>query len=346
LQQSGAIGADLNWWSAKRTPEGGVGPAANPWTKVLTGRYLLDGGGGASRPKFFKLLAAADSHSVIESARRIEQKLTHIKITSTVLSRNTGLIVSEKVGAKVARSRPLGEIFGEIDRAAAFKIAGQIAEQVEQLGELLDDNRPLKSLLWPAHDEQVLRTQWDGVQARLPAGAPTLDPVALFAELHQSDQSLWLRERSLVHGDLHMNNVALDLSDTGPEAYIFDPGVMARSAAGRDLAVLEVSVLLHQPLDLETLIQVCPVIYDVSKPLDQTLTGPKSFTESWAGGSMPTSALITAFASSSSRLRAPEPRYNLERKSRRLFPVPRRIYTWSCQTSRLRGRSSPQGAPK
>jgi CheY-like chemotaxis protein len=85
LQQSGGIGADLNWWSAKRSPEGGAGAAGNPWTKVLTGRYLLDDGGGASRPKFFKLLAASDSHSVIESARRIEQKLTHIKITSTVL---------------------------------------------------------------------------------------------------------------------------------------------------------------------------------------------------------------------------------------------------------------------
>jgi hypothetical protein len=54
------------------------------------GRYLLDDGGGASRPKFFKLLAGADSHGVIESARRIEQKLTHIKITSTVISKSTG----------------------------------------------------------------------------------------------------------------------------------------------------------------------------------------------------------------------------------------------------------------
>ena len=43
LQQSGGIGADLNWWSASRCPEASSG---NPWTKVLMGRYLLDDGGG------------------------------------------------------------------------------------------------------------------------------------------------------------------------------------------------------------------------------------------------------------------------------------------------------------
>ena len=141
--------------------------------------------------------------------------------------------------------------------------------QVHQLGELLDDSKPLKSLLWPAHDEQTLRDQWKDLQQRLPADVPAADPVALYLELHQSDQKLRLRERPIVHGDLHMNNVALDSTPRGPEAYIFDAGVIRRSTAGRDLAVLEVSVLLHQHLDLDTLIQVCSVIYDASTPLDE-----------------------------------------------------------------------------
>ena len=51
LQQPGTVGLDLNWWSARRFTA-----AANSWTKVLMGRYLLKGGEGASRPKFFKLL--------------------------------------------------------------------------------------------------------------------------------------------------------------------------------------------------------------------------------------------------------------------------------------------------
>jgi CheY-like chemotaxis protein len=268
LQQHGGIGVDLNWWSATRCPDG-AGAGANPWTKVLMGRYLLDDGAGASRPRFFKLLAGADSHSVIESARRIEQKLTHIKITSTVISKSTGLIVTEKVGAQDERPKPLGEIFPTIDRKDAFEIAGQIVGQVHQLGELLDNSKALKSLLWPAHDEQTLRDQWKDLQQRLAADVSAVDPVELYLELRQSDDKLRLRERPIVHGDLHLSNVALDSTPRGLEAYIFDPGVIRRSTAGRDLAVLEVSVLLHQRLDVDTLIQVCSVIYDATKPLDE-----------------------------------------------------------------------------
>jgi hypothetical protein len=268
LQQQGGIGVDLNWWSATRC-QAGAAVGANPWTKVLMGRYLLNEGGGASRPKFFKLLAGADSHNVILSAQRIEQKLTHIKITSIVVSKSTGLIVTEKVGAQDERPRPLGEIFTMIDHKGAFEIAGQIVGQVHQLGELLDDSKPLKSLLWPAHDEQILREQWEGLQQRLCGRVPLVDPVELYRELHQSDQKLRLRERPIVHGDLHMSNVALDSTPRGLDAYIFDAGVIRRSIAGRDLAVLEVSTLLHQRLDFDTLLHVCSVIYDASTPLDK-----------------------------------------------------------------------------
>jgi CheY-like chemotaxis protein len=268
LQQQGGIGVDLDWWSATRH-QLGAAVEANPWTKVLMGRYLLDEGGGASRPKFFKLLAGADSHSVIESARRIEQKLTHIKITSTVVSKSTGLIVTEKVGAQDERPKPLSEIFKIIDRKGAFEIAGQIVSQVHQLGELLDDSKPLKSRLWPYHDEQNLRDQWKDLQQRLSDPVPRVDPIELYHELLQSDQKVRLRERPIVHGDLHMSNVALDRTPRGHDAYIFDAGVIRRSTAGRDLAVLEVSTLRHQRLEFDTLIHVCSVIYDVSTPLDE-----------------------------------------------------------------------------
>jgi CheY-like chemotaxis protein len=267
LQQQGAIGVDLNWWSARQCQET-PGSGANPWTKVLMGRYLLDDGGGASRPKFFKLLAGADSHYVIESARRIEQKLTHIKITSTVVSKSTGLIVTEKVGALDERPKPLSEVFRNIDRKNSVDIAEQIVGQVHQLGELLDDSKPQKSLLWPAHNEKMLREEWSTLQPRLPPSVPTKDPVELYVEVHQSGHKLRLRERPIVHGDLHMSNVALDSTARGPEAYIFDAGVIRRSTAGRDLAVLEVSVLLHQRLHLDLLIQVCAIVYNAAKPLD------------------------------------------------------------------------------
>jgi CheY-like chemotaxis protein len=268
LQQSGGIGADLNWWSASRGPQASAGTTSNPWTKVLMGRYLLDDGGGASRPKFFKLLAGPDSRSAIDSARKIELKLTHIKITSSVVSRSTGLIVTEKVGAQDARPNPLGDIFQTIDRASAFEISGQIVGQVHQLGELEDDSKPLKSLLWTAHDEANLTDQWRNVQQLLPANVPVSDPLALYVELRQSEEKVRLREQPIVHGDLHMNNVALDGTQKGPEAYIFDAGVVRRSAAGRDIAVLEVSILLHQHLAPETFKNICALIYDAAKPLD------------------------------------------------------------------------------
>lgn len=231
------------------------------------GRYLLEEG-GASRPKFFKLLAGPDSRPAIDSARKIEQKLTHIKITSSVVSRTTGLIVTEKVGAQDARPNPLGEIFRNINRSSTFEIAGQIVGQVQQLGELLDDSRPLKSLLWSAHDETNLNDQWGRLQPLLPADLPIIDPVTIYAALRQSEEKLRLREQPIVHGDLHMNNVALDDTPKGPEAYIFDAGVIRRSTAGRDIAVLEVSVLLHQHVDLEILKTICRLVYDATIPLD------------------------------------------------------------------------------
>ncbi|HKG58360.1 MAG TPA: hypothetical protein VKB05_01175 [Pyrinomonadaceae bacterium] len=268
LQQSGGIGADLNWWSATHCPQASAGTTSNPWTKVLMGRYLLDDAGGASSPKFFKLLAGPESRSAIDSARKIEQKLTHIKITSSVVSRSRGLIVTEKVGAQDARPKPLGVILQSIDRTSAFEISGKIVGQVQQLGELLDDSKPLKSLLWPAHDETNLYDQWRGVQQLLPANLPVADPVALYVELRQSEEKVRFREQPIVHGDLHMNNVALDDTPKGHEAYIFDAGVIRRSAAGRDIAVLEVSILLHQHLAPETFKNICALIYDASKPLD------------------------------------------------------------------------------
>src|ERR1019366_7412432 len=65
----------------------------------------------------------------------------------------------------------------------------------------------------------------------------------------------------IVHGDLHMSNVALDLEPNGAHAYIFDAGVVKRNVAGRDIAVIEASVLLHQRIEHEVFVQICSVLY-------------------------------------------------------------------------------------
>jgi CheY-like chemotaxis protein len=271
LQQQGVIGLDLNWWSAKRThgrTSGRTAPA-NPWTKVLMGRYLLDEGHGASRPKFFKLLAGYDAQSVIQSARSVALKLSHIQVASTVTARSTALIVTEKVGAQEARPTSLEEFFAQATAEQVCEIALQITSQVRQLGDLLSESRLLKTILWPYHDVGVLTEQWnrlDGKKIQDQLGCD-VDPINLYAELVTCDDKLRLKEQSLVHGDLHISNVALDFDADRAEAYIFDPGLIERNVAGRDLAVLEVSVILHQRIDSDTLSEICSVLYRSQAPV-------------------------------------------------------------------------------
>jgi CheY-like chemotaxis protein len=265
LVQHGTVGLDLNWWSAKRFPTALLNShdaGVNTWTKILMGRYLLKRGEGASRPTFFKLLPGADAHSVIESARQVEHKLSHIKLTCTVTSRRTALIVTEKVGAQEGRPESLDAFLRRATAEETRDVARQITEQVRQLGDLLPTSRLLKTILWPALDGKGLSEQWNrlGKNAQQQLGSDA-SPIELYEELANTDEKRRLNEQSLVHGDLHLRNVALDTDHGKPVAYIFDPGVISRDVAGKDLAVLEVSVILHQNLSAETLSQVCSVLY-------------------------------------------------------------------------------------
>jgi CheY-like chemotaxis protein len=264
LAQEGGIGLDLNWWSAKRSPElsnSGV-VEENPWTKVLMGRYLLDGGRGATKPKFFKMMAGADAEFVVESARYLEHKLTHVKLTSAVSSKSTALIVTEKVGAHEARPTSLEEFFKQATPKQAYDVACQIAKQVQQLGEVLPESKALKSLLWPALDSSVLAEQWNVHKEEvLKLIGSDVDPVALMKEISRCDDRVRLKEFSVVHGDLHVSNVALDVDHQNVSAYIFDAGVTKQNVAGRDLAVLEVSAVLHQRFDLNKVVQLCGAVY-------------------------------------------------------------------------------------
>jgi CheY-like chemotaxis protein len=264
LQQSGVIGLDLTWWSAKRLVaiSKNSSDLTNPWTKILMGRYLLDGGRGASRPKFFKLMDGFDAKSVIDSARYVEQKLAHIKLACHITAKNRALIVTEKVGAQDARPSSLEAIFKGSEPGRPREVALQIADQVQQLGDLLSESKPLKELLWPGHDTTLVTEQWSRfapqVQKQLGYDA---DPVALFSELLASEEKQRINERSLVHGDLHMSNVALDLEPNSAHAYIFDAGVVKRNVAGRDIAVIEASVLLHQRIEHGDFVRICSILY-------------------------------------------------------------------------------------
>jgi CheY-like chemotaxis protein len=270
LQQKGATGLDLNWWSAKKMFAGVEADGDCRWTNVLMGRYLLDGDHGASRPLFFKLLPTSDARPSIESVRSVEYKLNHIKLTSSVTARTTGLIVTEKVGAQDARPKSLEEFLTNCTQEQAFQVAAQIANQAQLLGDLLPDSRSLKKIFWPAHDHALLTQQWERLEGPkvIEQFSPPLDPIALYAELTANTTKIRVNDRAIVHGDLHIGNVALDIKvDGSAEAYIFDPGVVTRTVAGRDLAVLEVSLILHEQLGLETVQKICSIIYSARGPL-------------------------------------------------------------------------------
>ena len=260
LQESGRIGLDLNWWSAKTSCD------KQQWTKVLMGRYLLDEGAGASRPKFFKLMPTSEAQSAIDSARRVAQRLAHISIVSTVESKGTSLMVTEKVGAQDARPKPLAEVISNLDPAQVLQVSRQIAFQVEQLGDLLPESKPLRAILWPTHDTENLASQWSRFRSKLPEQAAGVEPIALYLTLRACEERIRLNVRPIVHGDLHIGNVALDLTAQSAEAYIFDPGACRSDVAGKDIASLEVSAILHQRIALETLVEICSVLYASSDP--------------------------------------------------------------------------------
>jgi CheY-like chemotaxis protein len=264
LQQLGGIGLDLNWWSAKKIAVANpTRPSSmSPWTKVFMGRYLLNGGRGASRPKFFKLMDSSGASSVIESARQVEQKLTHIKLSSHLTSNSCALIVTEKVGAQDARPNSLEYLFGKTVQNECAAVASQIANQVQQLGDLSPESKPLKSLLWPGHNRALIEEQWSKFAPLvLQELGIDVNPISLYSELVASEERQRINERSLVHGDLHISNVALDLGPEGTHAYIFDAGVVRRNVAGRDLAVLEASVILHQRIETDAFRQICLALY-------------------------------------------------------------------------------------
>src|SRR5208283_458060 len=140
-------------------------------------------------------------------------------------------------------------------------------------------SRLLKTILWPFHDRRLLEEQWVkfGLEVEKSLGAKS-DPLELFEELKASPDRLDLNEMSVVHGDLHIRNIAFDIRENRAEAYIFDAGIMKQNVAGRDLAVLEVSVMLHQRFDAATFAKICLILYGSTEVLtgdsDSTLENP------------------------------------------------------------------------
>jgi hypothetical protein len=72
---------------------------------------------------------------------------------------------------------------------------------------------------------------------------------------------VYFERQTCLHGDLNITNIAIDDTATGPRAYIFDAEGCEPGVNVRDLAMLEVTALLHQPDDGErSLVEHCMVL--------------------------------------------------------------------------------------
>jgi CheY-like chemotaxis protein len=253
LKQTGGIGADLQWWSAEHGP--GTARSGQPgvgWTKVLMGRFVFENSGGASRPNFFKLMPASSAGSVIRSVERMKNQLPHIKVNGNMACGSTAIIVTEKVGEGDGRPTAMTDFLRSREATGSgvvSRMADEIARQIEKLGDTSPQTRPLRLLLWRHHTKENLQTVWtmfDGEQMFSELRTKH-HPITLFDEILSTESQVAFREQSFLHGDLHVGNVALDVTADGADAYIFDANGASPHVNICDLAALEVSILLHQP---------------------------------------------------------------------------------------------------
>jgi aminoglycoside phosphotransferase (APT) family kinase protein len=132
-------------------------------------------------------------------------------------------------------------------------VAQQILHQLRSMGNSTPDAQQLKEFLWKHHDleriaEQVARCPREEWISELFESLP--EPEVLIRELRESKEVIHCKRQTLVHGDLHLTNVALREREGVVAAFIFDPASAVGSAPlERDLASLEISALLHTPIE-------------------------------------------------------------------------------------------------
>ena len=246
----GSLALDLEWWSAELSPP-------DLWTKVLLGRFALDDGRGHSLYSFFKLSGSDGAASVFREAEILGQKLKHVKVLHAGATGSRSLLVTQTAGSNDERPLTLDNVMvmphgsvGDALKAAAESVAGQVAA----LGERTPDQLQLSAMLWKYHKVQRLQDQWEKrggneILADLKeAGIDCPHPVGVFTNLRSSRKVVRYQKQEFRHGDLNYTNIALEKSALESfHAYIFDASGCTPGTSTRDLAMLEVTTLLHQP---------------------------------------------------------------------------------------------------
>lgn len=277
LEYPRGVGLDIEWWSANRysvpqEPEG-------EWTKVLMGRFVLDDGDRPSRPHFFKLYPSSMRSGTVAAAQGLGSKLQHVSVVADVAGPTRALVVTQAVGPGDRRPMPLGQWLSRSGESvdAVRSVAAQIVQQVDQLGSSSPNMQPLSKFLWVDHDDGRLTQEWvkHGDSHFDRNLGP--DPITVFRKLRAETTSWRYSEQSFVHGDLHVENVAVDVGDAVDQvrAFIFDAGATSRAPRLKDFAMLEVSVLLHSDGGLKP--QMLDSLYEPNQSETTDASAPLTF---------------------------------------------------------------------
>jgi CheY-like chemotaxis protein len=273
LSEGCCTGLDVRWWSAESDPSIPPDSPFAGWTKTLMVSFLLDRGRGKSRPTFFKLAPCGGAESVAAEAKLLQHKLSHIKVFPPVLAGNRSLLVTQKVGDGDGPPISLAEYLGHEPAGVVAAIPGvvaEIAQQVAKLGDNSPDQKAVSSLLWPDHDLTRLESQWQRWRGadRVGALGQTFDAIRVFKKLVKCRVPLRVGIQTALHGDLNPTNVALDVGNSGVRGYIFDASGGKPGLNVRDLAMLEVTSLLHLPSGIiDNIVDACAALYESSEVL-------------------------------------------------------------------------------
>lgn len=251
-------GVDLQWWSAERKDNGEGRPS---WSKVLTGRFWLREHAMETRPFFFKLEPRDHGEASYAASRVLEGALQHIQVLGQVSSDSRSLLVTAQAThsgnppialAQLLR-RPAGETSGQLAR-----VADDIADQLDQLGGASQEPRAPHEMFWRFHEAQL--SKYDTVYFRF-CSEDDLCPSKLLARLKSSGETAWRKWRSCQHGDLHLGNVSIDEHEGQARGFLIDAGSMEPGPAGKDLAALEIALVLHQTSSRDTVVEAVQGMY-------------------------------------------------------------------------------------
>lgn len=279
LEQSECLGVNLSWWSAERQTGD-----RRPWTKVLQGRFLLDSGQGQSRPVFFKFTPAEYAELMHSESLLMSRKLGHIKVVYHLIGRHRALLATEKVGEGNERPTSLVSFLQRKDEAVTASVPDVVGDLVTQLaflgGRVTPTQKPRSELLSRFLDRTRIAAAWERFGDQL-ARTNGDNPLDLFDSLVTDKELVWVDVQNCTHGDLNVTNVALDEGPHGIRGYIFDASGMGAAPTLRDLAALEVTSLLHQPLAsdetgvaTESLVARCSVVYETFVPCSHQSENP------------------------------------------------------------------------